>query len=275
MTSRDADCRRLDKQRSGSSRGGFSFDQILSEKVLAGTFAAAAERLSDLATARTGGYVVLCNVHVLMTAARNTRLASALRDATLVLPDGAPIAWLQRRAGHGWAERSPGPDLMAHVIRHGAEKQIRHGFVGSTPETLRRLTEAIQRQTPAAEVVGALSPPFGDGSRWRDEVIAEVKRWEADILWVALGAPKQELWMNQNADALAPALLVGVGAAFDFHAQLKPRAPAWMQERGLEWTFRLATEPKRLAGRYLRTNTAFVWAIASDAVRRRIGNETA
>ena len=120
------------------------------------------------------------------------------------------------------------------------------------------------------EIVGTLAPPFADESEWSDEAIETVRAWQPDIVWLALGAPKQELWMRKHAAAVAPALVIGVGAAFDFHAGTKQRAPRWMRRAGLEWAHRLASEPTRLGGRYLATNSAFLLRVARVMVRDRI-----
>jgi N-acetylglucosaminyldiphosphoundecaprenol N-acetyl-beta-D-mannosaminyltransferase len=138
---------------------------------------------------------------------------------------------------------------------------LRHFLFGSTPEVLERLRERF-----GDAIVGAVSPPFGNVGA---DAVEEIRATRPDVIWCALGAPKQELWMATHADALAPALLLGVGAAFDFVAGTKPRAPRWMQRTSLEWAHRLATEPRRLAGRYARTNTEFALRICLELTRRR------
>ena len=193
----------------------------------------------------------------------------AVDDAWLVFPDGAPVAWLQRRLGIGAAERVAGPDLMLSVLDRGRARELRHVFVGSTDPTLQRLSERVKAQLRGVEIVGTVAPPFEDASRWSDDVIAQIRAWQPDIVWLALGAPKQEMWMRQYASAVAPALVIGVGAAFDFHAETKRRAPRWMQRAGLEWAHRLGSEPRRLAGRYVTTNAAFVVGAARALGRRR------
>jgi N-acetylglucosaminyldiphosphoundecaprenol N-acetyl-beta-D-mannosaminyltransferase len=237
-------------------------------RCFAGTFNDAVETVIDRVLSRLGGYAVLCNVHVLMAAQEQLDLHRAVDDAWLVFPDGAPVAWLQRRLGIRAAERVGGPDLMLGVLDRGRARELRHVFVGSTDPTLQRLTERIKAQLRGVEIVGTLAPPFGDASEWSDEAIAQIRAWRPDIIWLALGAPKQELWMRQYAAAVAPALVLGVGAAFDFHAATKARAPGWMQRAGLEWAHRLRAEPKRLARRYLTTNSAFMARAALVVTRR-------
>jgi N-acetylglucosaminyldiphosphoundecaprenol N-acetyl-beta-D-mannosaminyltransferase len=233
-----------------------------------GTLDGAVECVIDRVMSHLGGYAVLCNVHVLMTAQDEVDVHRAVDDAFVVFPDGAPVAWLQRRLGAPAAERVGGPDLMLEVLDRGRARGLRHVLLGSTDPTLHRLGERIRAQLRDVEIVGALAPPFGDASEWSDEAIANIRAWQPDIIWLALGAPKQEMWMRQYASAVAPALVIGVGAAFDFHAETKQRAPRWMRRAGLEWAHRLGAEPKRLGGRYLKTNTEFLLRVASDTVRR-------
>ena len=242
---------------------------VMGVRCFAGTLDGAVACVIDRVMSRLGGYAVLCNVHVLMTAQDQLDVQRAVDDAWLVFPDGAPVAWLQRKLGAGVAERVGGPDLMLSVLDHGRARGLRHVFVGSTDPTLERLSDRIRAQLRDVEIVGTLSPPFGIEDEWSDDAVAEIRGWRPDIIWLALGAPKQEIWMRQYASAVAPALVIGVGAAFDFHAETKRRAPEWMQRAGLEWIHRLASEPRRLAGRYVTTNAAFlVRTLRTLAVRK-------
>lgn len=234
------------------------------------TFVGDLERAAGavVARARSGlrGHVVLGNVHVLVSAQHDRDLARAVREAWTVFPDGAPVAWLQRRLGRARAQRIAGAELMLAVAQAGEPYGLRHAFFGGTPETLaalqRRLTEAV----PGIRVCAAVAPPFAPLS-----VLAgyadRVGDAAPDVVWVALGAPKQEVFMARHGERLG-GLALGVGAAFDFLSGSKPRAPRWMQRTGLEWAHRLASEPRRLAGRYLRTNTEFVVRAAADLRRR-------
>jgi N-acetylglucosaminyldiphosphoundecaprenol N-acetyl-beta-D-mannosaminyltransferase len=226
--------------------------------LLAGELGDAADRLVDEARAGDGGYVCLCNVHVLVSAQRNRALRSALREAKFVFADGQPVAWLQRRHGVATAARVAGPDLMSEVLDRGRDFGLRHFLYGSTPDVVDGLAERLAEEHPGLELAGAIAPPFG--IERADEIadLARIRATRPDVVWCALGAPKQELWMHRAARALSPALVIGVGAAFDFLAESKTRAPEWMQRSGLEWFHRLASEPRRLAGRYVRTNSEFV-----------------
>lgn len=234
-------------------------------------FADSAENAADLVVSRAlsgeGGFAVLCNVHVLVAAQRDTRLRDALDEAWAVFPDGAPVAWLLRRSGAPGARRIAGNELMSAVIERGIARELRHYLVGSTPEVLGKLERKLLERFPGMRLVGSAGP-FGNEATL-DSVVAQICETEPHVVWCAFGAPKQELWMHRNASALAPALLLGVGAAFDFHAGTKKRAPVWAQRAGLEWLHRLVSEPRRLAGRYLITNSEFLLRVSAQLGRRR------
>ncbi len=203
--------------------------------------------------------VHLCNAYTIALADRDPTLRALLNADDLVLPDGMPIVWVGRRRGApGLPGRVYGPDLMAGALDRGCERGVRHYLYGSTPEVLDRLGRAIADRWPGAEVVGAESPPFRELTD--ADLRAAAKRMDgagADLVWVGLGTPKQDDAVHRLA-RLGPATYVAVGAAFDFLAGTKRQAPVWMQRRGLEWCFRLATEPRRLWRRYLLGNLRFV-----------------
>jgi N-acetylglucosaminyldiphosphoundecaprenol N-acetyl-beta-D-mannosaminyltransferase len=218
-----------------------------------------------------GGYVCQANAHVLVSAYHDESLRTALDEAWLVHPDGWPVAWLARRLGAEGASRIAGADLMAEVFEAGRPIGLRHYLFGSTLEVSRRLQIRLARAYPGVQIVGAVAPSFGTVSEEEAlQAVESISSAAPDVVWVGLGAPKQELWMNRYAKLLAPSVLIGVGAAFDFHAGTKRRAPKWMQRRGLEWAHRLGSEPRRLAGRYVRTNTEFMVRAAVEiaSVRR-------
>jgi N-acetylglucosaminyldiphosphoundecaprenol N-acetyl-beta-D-mannosaminyltransferase len=233
-----------------------------------GRFDDAVDLVIERALSGLAGYVVQGNVHVLMTAQREPELMRALHDAWLVMPDGAPIAWLQRRRGAAVAGRVGGPDLMLAVIDKGRKKSLRHFLLGSSTDVLRNLLARLEAAYEGSEIVGSCAPPFGRRVALGDAAAATAGTG-ADIVWVALGAPKQELWLRDNADHLGSALAIGVGAAFEFHAGFKTRAPGLMRRLGLEWAHRLSSEPRRLTGRYLTTNTRFILRVAPELVNRR------
>jgi N-acetylglucosaminyldiphosphoundecaprenol N-acetyl-beta-D-mannosaminyltransferase len=224
----------------------------------------AARAVVERARAGAGGYACLCNVHVLMTAQRDVALREALKEAWSVFPDGAPVAWLQRQVGARTSQRVAGADLMTRVFALGEEAGLRHYLFGSTPDVISELQRRFADGFPAA-LVGSESPPFGPVESL--EPSAELAAAQPDVVWCSLGAPKQELWMGRCAEQLKPAVVLGVGAAFDFLAGRKSRAPLWLQESGLEWLHRLLSEPRRLAGRYLRTNSEFALRTAISLLK--------
>lgn len=243
---------------------------VMGVEMVAATLDAAAEATMALATAGAGGYIVHCNVHVLTTSFDDAELAEALRSAALVMPDGAPLAWLQRRLGLRQAERLGGPDLMPLVLDRGRKIGLRHAFVGSTSEVLGALAENVMKSFPGVDIVATHSPATAAVDDLA-QIVEELEGVEADVVWLALGAPKQELWMYRYAAKLSPTLVVGVGAAFDFHAQTKARAPRVIRRLGLEWAHRLAHEPRRLFGRYARSGVVFAARVPGCLLRRGAG----
>ena len=217
-----------------------------------------------------GGYACFCNVHVLTFALRDPLLHAALAQAWKRYPDGAPVAWLQRRLASASAERIGGPDLMPRVVDVGRRHELRHFFLGSTAQVVARLQSTLEDAFPGAKIVGSDSPPYGvsDFTQTLEAICAA----EAQVVWCALGAPKQEIWMQRHAGDVGGAVVLGVGAAFDFLAGTKTRAPRWMQGYGLEWLHRLGSEPGRLFGRYARTNSEFMARSAFELARRRFAS---
>jgi N-acetylglucosaminyldiphosphoundecaprenol N-acetyl-beta-D-mannosaminyltransferase len=218
---------------------------------------------------RMARVVCLCNVHSVVTAGQDASHAQALAAADLVLPDGAPVAWMLRRQGLPAQRRVPGPDLMTDTLARAAAEAVPVFLYGSRPDTLHRLQQVLRQRWPDLPLAGALSPPFG--ARTAAEVQADIdtiNRSGAGIVWVGLGCPKQESWMADHREQVQ-AVMVGVGAAFDFLAGTTPRAPRWLQALGLEWLHRVAQEPRRLAGRYLVTNTRFLFDAAAQLLRSR------
>ena len=216
------------------------------------------------------GYACLANVHVIETARRDARLASALTDATLVLPDGAPVAWWLRRAIRADVRRLAGADIFEELCRRSLASGHTHFFVGGTNDALERLRIALEETFPGIRIVGMQSPPFRAPTAEEEaELVTTINEAAPDIVWVGLGAPKQELWMARNRPALDAPALLGVGAVFDFASGMRRRAPRWVQALALEWAYRLAQEPRRLWRRYLSTNTSFAIAASVEAARRR------
>lgn len=204
-------------------------------------------------------YVTLCNVHSVVTASQNVAFREVIARADLALPDGAPVAWALRRSGHPDQQRLNGPDLMWRYL--GVANEIGQSvfFFGSSDDTLAKLRTRINESFPRLCVVGMVSPPFRELTPDEDQAyIDQINQSGAHVVFVGLGCPKQEIWMAQHRGKIH-AVMLGVGAAFDYHAGTIQRAPVWMQKVGLEWFHRLCSEPRRLAKRYAVTNTVFVY----------------
>jgi N-acetylglucosaminyldiphosphoundecaprenol N-acetyl-beta-D-mannosaminyltransferase len=221
--------------------------------------------------ARGAGYVCVAATHTVMVAQEDAATMDAVLGADLVVPDGQPLVWALRALGRRLPDRVYGPDLMLRHCERAAANGTRVFLYGGRNQgALVQLTLNLRRQFPGLRVVGGVSPPFRDlGDDELDEVAAEINRSGADVVWVGIGVPKQEKWMAAMRHRLRAPVLVGVGAAFDFHAGLVPQAPSWMQSAGLEWAFRLAQEPRRLWKRYLRYNPRFVAGFARQLLRSR------
>lgn len=209
------------------------------------------------------GYVCVCGAHGLVDCQADPDLKRVFNEAYLATPDGMPLVWELHRRGHSHAGRVYGPDLMLELFDQGQQLGLRHYLYGATPETLEKLQRGLLRKSPDAQIVGSYSPPFRPLSGEEEEDIARtINEAAPDIVWVGLSAPKQERWMARMRDKLEAPILIGVGAAFDFHAGNIPQAPKRMQQAGLEWLFRLAAEPRRLWRRYFRVVPMYLYLLA-------------
>lgn len=203
-------------------------------------------------------YVCICNVHSVVTARQNLGFAQVLNESDLNTPDGAPIAWMLRRGGFPKQQRINGPDLMWLHAEIAARIGQSIFLYGGTDSTLGQLKKALLSKFPNLIIAGMYSPPFRALSAEEDEAIVQnINASGASIVWVGLGCPKQELWMAAHRGRVK-GVMIGVGAAFNYHAGELHRAPKWMRNAGLEWAFRLALEPRRLAKRYFVTNSMFI-----------------
>ena len=208
---------------------------------------------------RTRTYVCVTGVHGIMECQDNLRLRTIHNSAGMVTPDGMPLVYISRAGGHARTTRVYGPDLMAAMCEDSVGSGYRHFFYGAAPATLAKLVERIGGRFPGIQIAGSYSPPYRDLTPEEERsVVEEINHSQADVVWVGIGVPKQEKWMAAFRERLDAPVLVGVGAAFDFHAGLVPQAPDWMQRTGLEWAYRLAHEPRRLWKRYAKYNPAFV-----------------
>jgi len=232
-----------------------------------GDLSAAADVVVSRAREGLGGYICQCSVHGLMASRKDPLIRRAHTGACIVFPDGAPVAWLERRAGARQAQRIAGPDLLPLVVDRGRATGLRHFFYGGTDGLLTSLEANLLERFPGAKISGAYAPPTIQPHDL--EGVPEIRAARPHVVWCGLGHPKQELWMQAQTRALAPALLIGVGAALEFNAGSKRRAPCWMQVCGLEWAHRLASEPRRLTGRYLTSNTRFVATVIRERAWRQ------
>jgi len=202
--------------------------------------------------------IFAANVHMLMEAHDSLSFKAVVNSADLVTPDGMPLVWMMRLKGQKDQQRVYGPTLMLHVLEAASREAVPVGFYGSSPEVLQALSARLQAQLPNLKIVYSFSPPFREINQEEDgQIIENIHTSGARILFVGLGCPKQENWMAEHRGKIN-AVMLGVGAAFDFHAGVKPQAPSWMQKIGLEWLYRLVTEPRRLWWRYLYHNPRFV-----------------
>jgi N-acetylglucosaminyldiphosphoundecaprenol N-acetyl-beta-D-mannosaminyltransferase len=229
--------------------------------------------MDELVATRERGYVCVAPVHAVMEARDDPEMLAALSGATLVVPDGMPVVWAANLLGEQLRDRVYGPELMLRYSDRCAQLGHRVWLYGGRDQgSLVQLALSMRRRHPGIKVVGGYSPPFRPLSADEEaSIAAEINAARPDVLWVGIGVPKQEKWMAHMRDRLDVPVMCGVGAAFDFHSGRVPMAPRWMQERGLEWVYRTAQEPRRLLPRYLYTNPRFVAGFARQylAERRR------
>jgi N-acetylglucosaminyldiphosphoundecaprenol N-acetyl-beta-D-mannosaminyltransferase len=218
-------------------------------------------------------YLCVAAVHTVMESREDAALREAVDGAAFTVPDGQPLAWALRKLGHDIDARVYGPELMARACARAERSGQRFYLYGGRDErALAQLAANLLGRHPRLQLAGGWSPPFRElANAELDEVAARINAARPDVVWVGIGVPKQEKWMAAMRERLDAPVLVGVGAAFDFHAGLIPQAPAWMQRRGLEWLFRLKQEPARLWRRYARHNPRFVAGFAKQWATHRRG----
>lgn len=208
-----------------------------------------------------GNYICISNVHTTVTAYEDEEYRKIQNGGALALPDGKPLSIVSKKRGFKNAERVTGPDLMGELFKESEEKGYKHYFYGSTQETLELLKIKLKEKYPKLNIVGMYSPPFKlEVSLENDDILNEINSENVDFLWVGLGAPKQEKWMHIHKNKVN-AIMIGVGAGFDYYAERIKRAPIWMQKCSLEWLYRLTQDPKRLFKRYITTNIRFIYLI--------------
>ena len=242
---------------------------ILGLRVDATSYPDAASRVMTWARRGESRYVCVANVHMVMESRHSAEFCRVVNGADLVTPDGMPLVCGLQLLGVKEATRVYGPDLTAHLLEIAARQHIPIGFYGGSPEVVTRLLEVLPQRFPGLSVSFGMSPPFRALTPREDQVVVEqINRSGTRILFVGLGCPKQEGWMADHVGRVL-AVMVGVGAAFDFLAGAKPQAPRWMQRFGMEWFFRLCTEPRRLWRRYLGYGPQFVWLFARQLLAHK------
>ena len=249
------------------SRGACSliheYANVLGVKVSAIDMGLAVKLAEEWIAAGKPGYVCVTGVHGVMEAKRDPELLRIFNHAAMLTPDGMPLTWVGRLQGFTRMNRVFGPDFMMEMCRISLAQGYRHFLYGGKPGVAQALGEAMQRKFPGLQVAGIFTPPFRSLAPDEERELAEqVRQAQPHILWVGLSTPKQERFMAQYVDRLQVPLLVGVGAAFDFHTGRIRDCPAWIKHAGLQWVHRLIQDPRRLWKRYLINNPAFLWHIA-------------
>jgi N-acetylglucosaminyldiphosphoundecaprenol N-acetyl-beta-D-mannosaminyltransferase len=222
----------------------------------------ALDAIADAVRTRRKGYVCVTGVHGVMEAQNDPALRKILNRAFLCTPDGMPMVWMGKLHGHSEMRRVYGPDLMLDVCAWSGKNPCRHFFCGGADGVAQALAEKLKARFPKLEIAGTFTPPFRPLNAEEEKQFAEtVHQAGPDILWVGLSTPKQEKFMAEYLPKLDVTLMIGVGAAFDFHSGRVKQAPRWMQRSGLEWFYRLCREPRRLAKRYFKNNPLFALKI--------------
>jgi N-acetylglucosaminyldiphosphoundecaprenol N-acetyl-beta-D-mannosaminyltransferase len=241
---------------------------ILGVGVSAVNMAMAVDTIEAWVSRGEAHYVCVTGVHGVMESHRRKALREIHNSAGLVAPDGMPLVWLSRLKGFRHVTRVYGPDLMLAVCERSVRHRYRHYLYGGAPRVGERLAENLRLRFPGLNVVGIHSPPFRELEPKEDQVVVdEINRARPHIVWVGISTPRQEVWMAKHVGQLHAPVLIGVGAAFDFHAGTKRQAPRWMMRAGLEWLFRLIQEPKRLGPRYVVNNPLFLGLVMREFLR--------
>jgi len=244
---------------------------ILGTPVALTDYRTAIDAMDAMVESRERGYVCAVAVHALTLGLDDPEMEWALRGASLVLPDGMPVVWAANILGANLSDRVYGPELMLRYSDRCAERGHRVWLYGGRDQgSLVQLALNLRRRHPGINIVGGYSPPFRPMTdEEEDALVDQINSVRPDVLWVGIGVPKQEKWMARMRERLDVPVMCAVGAAFDFHAGRISQAPSWMQQRGLEWIYRIAQEPRRLLPRYLYFNPRFVLAFARQYLSRR------
>lgn len=245
---------------------------VLGVSVSATSMDSAVHEIERWIAHRTNSYVCVTGAHGIIESRSDAELQSIHNNAGLVVADGRPVMWVLRALGHSDAEQVYGPDLMRAVTARSAEQGYRQFYFGGGDGVADILAQTLSAQYPALQVVGTYTPPFRAVTPEEDdEIVARINAAKPDIVWVGLSTPKQERWMAAHRGRIEAPVMLGVGAAFDFIPGLKTQAPVWMRQRGLEWFYRLVTEPRRLGRRYLHIVPTFGALAIAQVARARTG----
>ena len=245
--------------------------EVLGLPIAMTDYAEAMDVMDGMIARREQGWLCAVAVHAVMVAQSDPEMQHALVDATLTVPDGMPLVWAANMLGEDLPNRVYGPELMRRYSERCVERGHRVWLYGGRDQgSLVQLALSMRRDYPGIQIVGGYSPPFRDLTVQEEDALAkQINASKPDVLWVGIGVPKQEKWMARMRDRVEVPVMCGVGAAFDFHAGRISQAPRWMQERGLEWTYRIVQEPRRLLPRYLYYNPRFLAAFARQMARER------
>ncbi|MEY8201287.1 MAG: WecB/TagA/CpsF family glycosyltransferase [Colwellia sp.] len=230
--------------------------------------------VESLAIKEAGAYVCVSNVHMCMEVFDSVEFKRVVNNADLVIPDGRPLSWAQKLLGHSHAQQVRGQDIMNAICEQSGSKNLNIGlYGGSSDELLKQVVAKLNLSYPDIQITFSYSPPFRPLTVQEDQaIIKQINDACVNVLFVGIGCPKQERWMAEHKDSLN-CVMLGVGAAYDFIAGSKKHAPRWMQKIGLEWLFRLVSEPQRLWKRYLQQNPRFIYYFAKQLIAHKLGRK--
>ncbi|WNC71176.1 WecB/TagA/CpsF family glycosyltransferase [Thalassotalea psychrophila] len=248
-----------------------SFSTIINMQVAVTNLQKALFKIIQKSQSKQPAYVCVSNVHMCMEVFDSNSFKSVVNQADLVLADGKPISWGQKLLGSAEAEQVRGQDIMNAICELSGIENLNVGFYGgSSDKLLKEVVSKLKKQYPDIQITYTYSPPFRPLKEDEDQqVIQDIKNADVNILFVGIGCPKQEIWMAEHKENLN-CVMLGVGAAFDFIAGSKKHAPRWMQKLGLEWLFRLCSEPKRLWKRYLKQNPRFIYHFSKQLIKHKL-----
>jgi N-acetylglucosaminyldiphosphoundecaprenol N-acetyl-beta-D-mannosaminyltransferase len=272
MSYERAQAARAGRETRASSLAAIQTREILGVPIAMTDYDQAMDVMDGMIARRERGYVCAVAVHAVMVGRSDPEMRAALLGSTLTVPDGMPLVWAANLLGEDLPNRVYGPELMQRYSSRCAERRHRVWLYGGRDQgSLMQLALNMRRRHPGIDIVGGYSPPFRPLTTAEEaRVVDQINDARPDVLWVGIGVPKQEKWMARMRERLEVPVMCAVGAAFDFHSERISQAPAWMQERGLEWTYRIAQEPRRLLPRYLYYNPRFLLAFARQLARERL-----